>query len=146
MADASTPPPPALTYLCNINLEAAPPVVIGATALGQRRVVTITGGTVVGPKLNGKVNGGTIWSVTSESGVSNADAVYTIQTDDGASIFVTEKVHVPNILLTFETASTEYAWLNKITAYASGAPSKGKISIATWQVRISTLSRLRIVD
>ncbi|KAF2230551.1 hypothetical protein EV356DRAFT_570233 [Viridothelium virens] len=136
MADASTPPPPALTYLCNINLEAAPPVIVGATALGQRRVVTITGGTFAGPKLNGKVNGGTIWSVTSESGVSNVDAVYTMQTDDGASIMVTEKAHVPNVLLTFETASTEYAWLNKITAYASGAPSKGKSTLITWQVGV----------
>jgi hypothetical protein len=49
---------------------------------------------------------------------------------------VTEKGHVPNLEVLFETGSENYAWLNNVTAHAAGTPFNGGVSLYVWQVRI----------
>ena len=77
----------------------------------------------------GKILPGTIWSLTSPTGVNTANAIYVLQTNDGATIMVTEQAHVPNIDIFFETGSKKYAWLNSVTAFASETPANGVSNI-----------------
>ncbi len=51
----AVPTTPTLTYLFTANFSVAAPINIGATPLGTRQVVTMTGGTVSGPKVNGNL-------------------------------------------------------------------------------------------
>ena len=68
------------------------PLVVGTSARGLRRVVPITGGTVKGPKLNGRVvPGGADWQVVRPDDVLDVEAKYTLEADDGTLIMVTNK-------------------------------------------------------
>jgi hypothetical protein len=50
-----TLPPPAVEHVCDLAIAVAPPLEIGLTAAGLRRVVPIIGGVARGPLLNGRV-------------------------------------------------------------------------------------------
>lgn len=68
------------------------PLVVGESSWGLRRVVPITGGTVKGPRMSGRVlPGGADWQVVRPDGVLDVDAKYTLLTDDGVTIMVTNK-------------------------------------------------------
>ena len=53
-----TLPPPQLEHLCDLAVAIAPPIEVGQTPSGLRRVIPITGGVVKGPRLNGRVLAG----------------------------------------------------------------------------------------
>lgn len=69
------------------------PLVIPQGPHGLRRIVPITGGTVSGPRLRGKVvPGGADWQfVRPADDVLEIEAKYTLETDDGVLIMVTNK-------------------------------------------------------
>ena len=65
---------------------------LGATPLGRRRVIPITGGRFSGERLSGRVlPGGADWQVIRADGVADLDARYTLETADGALIYVRNK-------------------------------------------------------
>jgi hypothetical protein len=66
--------------------------------------------------------------------VFSPDALYTLHTDDNATVLVFEKGHAPNVHVLFETASEKYAWLNSAVAYAGGGPNEVGIGLDVWQV------------
>lgn len=76
---------------------------------------------------------GLVWSLGLGT---NANAIYVLETSDGASIMVTEKAHVPHVQVLFETGSEKYAWLNNVTAYAAATHLNPGVSLDVWQVRI----------
>lgn len=82
----------------------------------------------------GKVGTGMDWGLTSAKGVFSPDALYTLHTDDNATVLVTEKGHAPGVQVLFETASDKYAWLNSAVAYGSGTPTANGIALDVWQV------------
>ena len=52
-----------------------------------------------------------------------------------------EKGHAPHVQILFETASSKYAYLNTIVAYATGGPNAaGDIALDVWQVSLSKLT------
>jgi len=131
------------SFLFTIVIAVAPPQIVGATPLGERRNVTVTGGTFAGPRLRGLVlPGGSDWIVVRGDGVWQLDVRLPLQTDDGALINMSYKGlrHGPAAVLErlnrgeavdpseyyfrtapfFETASAKYAWLNGIVAVATG--------------------------
>ncbi len=74
------------------DVAVATPLVVGEGSLGLRRVVPITGGTVKGPRLNGRVvPGGADWQFVRPDGVLAIEAKYTLEADDGTLIMVTNK-------------------------------------------------------
>jgi hypothetical protein len=115
----------------------AAPLVIGTATWGLRRVIPITGGTVKGPRLNGRVlAGGADWQVVRPDGVLDVEAKYTLEAEDGTQIMVTNKGmrHGPKDVIDrltrgevvdpssyyfrtsaqFEVAATSpHAWLNR---------------------------------
>ncbi len=73
--------------------ELAPTLDLGIGPLGERRMVPITGGTFHGPLLKGKVlPGGADRQLLRKDGTRLLDALYEMQTDDGAIITVHNQV------------------------------------------------------
>jgi hypothetical protein len=117
---------------------------LGATPHGGRKIATVTGGHFVGDRLHGQVLPAPAgdWLLLRNDGVLCLDVRLTLQTDDGALIFMAYKGmrHGPAEVLdrlargeavdsasyymraapVFETASPHYAWLNKALFVATG--------------------------
>lgn len=85
-----TLPPPALEHLCDLDVTIAPPVEVGHTAFGMRRMIPITGGTVTGPQMNGHVvPGGADFQLLLDDGQqAHLDARYVLELRDGTRVFV----------------------------------------------------------
>ena len=85
-----TLPPPTLEHLCDLAVTIAAPVEVGQTPAGLRRMIPITGGTVTGPLVKGKVlAGGADFQLILEGGTqAHLDARYVIELDDGSRVFV----------------------------------------------------------
>lgn len=85
-----TLPAPQLEHVCDLAVTIAPPVEVGHTPAGLRRMIPITGGTVTGPRLNGKVMaGGADFQLILNGGTqAHLDARYVIELDDGSRVFV----------------------------------------------------------
>ena len=117
---------------------------LGATPLGRRRIIPITGGRFWGERLSGRVlPGGADWQVIRPDGVADLDARYTLETGDGALIYIRNKGyrHGPDEVMQrlaageavdptlyymrstpwFETGDARYAWLNRIVCVGVGA-------------------------
>jgi Protein of unknown function (DUF3237) len=115
-----------------------------AQELGRRRIIPITGGRFHGERLSGRVlPGGADWQVIRPDGVADLDARYTLETGDGALIYVRNKGyrHGPEDVIRrlatgeavdpklyymrttpwFETGDPRYAWLNRIVCVGTGA-------------------------
>jgi hypothetical protein len=126
-----------------IHAELADIMNLGRTPLGEHRVIGILGGSVLGPKLQGRIlPGGADWQLIRGDGAANISARYTIETDAGARILVTSdglRHGPPDVMerlvrgdsvdpalyyfrtvMRFETADTSVAWLNRILALARG--------------------------
>jgi hypothetical protein len=85
-----TLPPPKLEHLCDLAVTIAAPVEVGQTPAGLRRMIPITGGTVTGPRVNGKVlAGGADFQLILGGGTqAHLDARYVIELGDGSRVFV----------------------------------------------------------
>ena len=65
-------------------------VSIGQTPAGMRRIAPVTGGHFTGDRLNGTVlPGGNDWVINRHDGVMVIDVRLTLQTDDGALVYLT---------------------------------------------------------
>ena len=130
---------------------------LGNTPYGERRIINILGGTVEGPKLNGKVlPGGADWQIVRASGSSVADIRYTLKTDGGALLYVqSQGVRHANpdvlarlaagedvdpseytfrTLVTIETADPELAWVNDGVYIAVGGRRPSGVSYDVYLV------------
>jgi hypothetical protein len=75
-----------------LDVDLAPPVEVGPTYVGMRRIIPITGGKFYGKDIEGEVlPGGADWNVVRPDGVVHLWARYTIKTDDGAIIMITNE-------------------------------------------------------
>jgi hypothetical protein len=93
MSDDSDPPTletPRLEHLCDLRVTVAAAFEAGDGPLGLRRVIPITGGTVRGPAMRGRVlpAGADFQQVVGGGAIAHLDARYLIELDDGATLFV----------------------------------------------------------
>ena len=73
--------------LFKIAFTVPPPLDLGETPYGRRRIARITGGTFAGPKLQGRVlEGGGDWLLLRRDGVLQLDVRVALETDDNAVI------------------------------------------------------------
>jgi len=147
-----------LTPLLRADITLAPAQELGDTPQGRRRIINITGGTFRGDRLSGKVlSGGADWQVIRTDGVADLDARYTLETDDGALIYVHNHGyrHGPAEVLKklslgeevdpslyymrttplFETGDTRYAWLNRLICVGTGARKKSSVHLEIFEVK-----------
>lgn len=85
----TTPVTPTLEFVFEIRADVSPALQAGPGKLGERRHIAIPGGTVAGPRLNGRIlPGGSDWALVRRDGASVVDAHYPVQADDGTPIYV----------------------------------------------------------
>lgn len=90
MADAASTP--ALVHVAHLEVEVGPPLEIGPTPGGLRRVVPITGGRVSGPLITGRiVPGGADFQLIRSETETEADARYVLESDDGELVYVVNR-------------------------------------------------------
>ena len=89
---SATPPspvPPSLTHVLHLEVEVGPPIEVGQTPAGLRRVIPILGGSVSGPLLTGRVlPGGADFQVIRTATETVAEARYVLETDAGETVYV----------------------------------------------------------
>lgn len=140
-----------------IHAELAAISDLGRTPYGVRRIIDILGGTVSGPRLNGRVlSGGADWQIIRSDGAADIQARYTIQTDSGARILVSSeglRHGPPEILerlargepvdpslyyfrtvMRFETSDPSVDWLNRILALARGQREANAVRLDVYEV------------
>jgi hypothetical protein len=91
-----------LRKLFKAEIALEPPRELGETPLGRRRIIGIAGGRFAGERLQGRVlAGGADWQVVRADGVADLDARYTLETEDGALIYVRNRGyrHGPKAIL-----------------------------------------------
>jgi hypothetical protein len=153
-----TPPAPKLEFAFEVRAEVANPTVVGTVPGGTRRIIDILGGTVEGPKLKGKVlPGGADWQMIREDGFTDIDARYTLQTDSGHLIYVSNVGirHAPPEVMKrlnageavdqsqiyfravpkFEAAAPELQWLMRSIFLATGERYPNGVVIRFWRVQ-----------
>jgi len=141
MSDIATP---GLSLVTDLSAKVGPPVDVGATPNGVRRIVPILGGEVSGPRLNGTVMpGGVDYQVWRKDDVTEIHARYVIETTKVARVYVEatglrrappdvmrrlfqgQPVDQASIYFRtvprFETADPDLAWLMRAAFLCAGA-------------------------
>jgi hypothetical protein len=147
-----------LSPLFKAEITLAPPQELGDAPHGRRRIIPITGGRISGERVAGRVlPGGADWQVVRTDGVAELDARYTIETADGALIYVSNRGvrHGPPEVLRrlaageavdpalyymrttpwFETGDARYTWLNRIVCVATGARRAAAVELEVFEVK-----------
>jgi hypothetical protein len=130
-------PEPRLTQVYRLEATLAPPLELGETAPGHRRIVPLTGGTFSGPEMSGSLLAGASadWQIILPDGTALGDIRYVLQTSSGDLLYVQSRSirhGSPEVLArlgrgedvdpgeyTFrtstriETAAPDLDWLNK---------------------------------
>ncbi|WP_423822021.1 DUF3237 domain-containing protein [Salinisphaera sp. SPP-AMP-43] len=84
--------PPILTFTCRLRVDIGKAMDLGLRAQGQRRFMPITGGTVEGPYLNGRIlAGGGDWQTVRSDGVVELHAQYAIELIDGTPVEIEDR-------------------------------------------------------
>ena len=144
---------PLITYYA--NLEA--PLEVGATPFGNRMIVEVNGGEVTGEKIKGKFRNlaAADWLTMTEN-YGHLDVRATIETDDGAYIYVeytgklelTEGVQAAlagggetdygeQYFFTsprMQTGDPRYLWVNNIVCVGEGRLRAGRVEYNVYQV------------
>ena len=149
--------PPDLLHVCDLAVEVGPPKEIGETGQGQRRVIDILGGTVSGPRLQGRIApGGADYQIIRPDGLTELHARYTLELADGTPVYVEnsglrfgpaealerlrrgEPVDPALIYFRsaprFEVASPAYAWMMRSLFVATGARRPDRVELSVFQV------------
>jgi Protein of unknown function (DUF3237) len=151
-------PDPSLSRVYRLEATVGEALELGEIAEGRRRIVPLTGGTFTGPELNGKLLPGSSadWQLVLPDGTALGDIRYTLQTNDGALLYVQSRGvrhGSPEVLArlarsedvdateyTFrtstqiETAASALDWLNKGVFISVGGRQPGAVIYETYLV------------
>jgi hypothetical protein len=155
--NSRTPPAPGLVFAFELRVNVGAPVMVGQVPRGQRRIVSILGGTFEGPNIKGKVvPGGADWQIIRADGFSELDTRYTLETDKGQLIYVQNagmrhaapaimekllkgetvdpKLVYFRTIPTFETAAPDLQWLTRAVFIGTGERYPTEVVIRFWRV------------
>ena len=139
------------------EISLAPSRELGTVPLGRRRIIEISGGAFAGARLSGKVlPGGADWQLVRADGVAYLDTRYTLETQDGALIYVQNRGyrHGPAEVIErlargervdprsyyfrtspwFETSAPKYAWLNRTIFVGTGERLADRVKLEVFEV------------
>lgn len=148
---------PSLRLLYTSTIEVETPLLIGHSAYGERRIINIKGGAFSGPRLSGRIlPGGADWQVIRDDGIVEVEARYTLETQDGALIYIVNwgLRHGPKEVMErlasgaevdpgeyyfrttpiFETGARDYLWLNGVVAVAAGERRFDTVLITVYEI------------
>jgi hypothetical protein len=152
--DAMTP---SLTHVADFTIQIGPPIVVGETPEGLRRVIPILGGTIAGPRLEGAIlAAGADYQVIRADGYTTVDARYAARLTDGTMIYIVNvgvrfgppetmvrilkgEIVDPTLVYfrttpRFETAAPAYQWLTRPLFVATGARHPDRVEIGVYEV------------
>src|SRR6266550_3347989 len=151
-------PQPRLTRVYRLEAALGEPLDLGDVSQGHRRIIPLTGGTFAGPELNGKLLPGVSadWQIVLEDDTTLGDIRYTLQTDDGALLYVQSRgvrygsaevlarlgrgedadasEYTSRTSTQIETAAPELGWLNKGVFIGVGGRQPGAVIYETYLV------------
>jgi hypothetical protein len=151
-------PDPRLTMVYRVEATVGPPLDLGGLAEARRRIVPLTGGTFTGPEINGKLLPGASadWQTVLPDGTALGDIRYTLQTDDGAALYVQSRSvrhGSPEVLARLgrgedvdageyvfrtstqiQTAAPELDWMNRGVFIGVGGRQSGGVIYETYLV------------
>jgi|APSaa5957512622_1039677.scaffolds.fasta_scaffold46287_3 hypothetical protein len=145
-------------FLCELKANLVlPPQMVGQGPHGTRLIFNVSGGTVKGPKLNGKLLPGADWVLIRPDGAAQLDVRGTIRTDDGQLVNIYyrgislipselsrriasgKKVNSSDyyyrITPVFETGAQKYRWLNKVISVGVGTLGKDFVSYRIYVIK-----------
>jgi hypothetical protein len=148
-------------FLFDLDIDVNPPQVVGPVLKGTRLIFPFKDGVAKSDKLNGKIlECGGDWGLVLDSTTFKVDVRATIQTDDGALIYLTYygynhanaktfamisagKVgelspsdYYFRTSVSFETSSPKYAWLNHTVGVGVGRfPAAGKVAYRIYAIK-----------
>ena len=152
---------PMLEHVADLTVQVATPLeagtVTGLNSRGRRRIIPITGGTLSGPKLAGRVMaGGADFQIVVSETSADLDARYMLELDSGEHIFVQnhalrrgsaediarlvrgEPVAPERIYFrcvpTFEVSSPALAWLTESVFIGTGARFPDRVEMSFFRV------------
>lgn len=157
MNERYTMPAPGLVHVADLSAMVAPPIDVGTSAVGRRRVIPILGGEVSGPRLQGRVlPGANDYQIIRSDSVLELQARYVIETTDKALIYVENtgiregpadvlarqaagELVDPSLIYfrtvpRFETAAPAYQWLMRRIFICAGARFPDRVQIAFYEV------------
>jgi hypothetical protein len=144
-------------FLARIAVDVGDLLSLGEAPLGERRVVTILGGTFDGPGMRGEVlPGGADWQIARRDGVLDLDARYTLKEVGGGLVRVVSQGyrHGPAAVLAalargeavdpatyffrtvmrFETGAPALEWLNRTIAVATAERKARQVVLDAYRV------------
>ena len=153
----NTPPEPKLEHICDLTVELDPIREMGMGRAGKRRIIPIVGGTVQGPRLNGRIlDLGADWQTIFADGLAELDTRYAIETNDGATIEIVNYGyrHGPPEVISalargetvathdyymrtharLETGDSRYDWVNRTLFVGSGARFAEKVVVTLYAI------------
>lgn len=148
---------PGMEFVGQVEVAVAPPLVVGAGPLGERRIVPILGGRVSGPRLAGEIlPGGADHQLIRPDGVTEIVARYTLKLADGALVLVVnrgirhaapedmarllrgEAVPPERVYFrttpAFETAAATHAWLHRRVFVGFGERQPDSVAVRIFAV------------
>ena len=148
---------PQLKFVCQLEVQLAPIKEMGTGRAGQRRIIPITGGSVSGPKISGKIlNLGADWQTIFPDGVAELDTRYAFETNDGALIEIINYGfrHGPEEVIKslahgddvpassyymrtharLETGDERYSWVNRSLFVGTGKREKHRVILELYEV------------
>lgn len=153
----AVPVRPGLEHVFTIRAEIGEVLSGGVSPKGERLHIPITGGTVEGPRLQGKIlPGGSDWPLIRTDGASEISARYSILTEDGTPIEVLNeglRVSSGEVLErlragepvdpgeyyfrtapVFSAPNGPHAWLNECLFVASLCRAENGVVVAVYRV------------
>ena len=148
---------PRLEFLMRLAVDVGEITSMGQGPLGERRIITIVGGTFEGPGLRGEVlAGGNDWQIVRRDGVLDLDARYVLKEASGGLVRVTSQGyrHGPadvlaalgrgedvdpakyffRTVMRFETGAPALEWLNKTIALATAQRKARQVLLNAFRV------------
>lgn len=146
-----------LKHIMDVRVELEEVLDLGMVPYGHRRIINIKGGSFEGERLKGKVlSGGADWQTILPDNTACLDARYTLQTDRGDLIYVSNKGfrHGPPEVFEklmkgipvdkgtyyfktapqFETSAPDLYWMNRIISVADCARNPDSVEISMYEV------------
>lgn len=149
---------PILEHFCDLTVELAAPMEMGAGRAGRRRIIPIVGGTANGPALTGRIlNLGADWQTVFHNQVAELDTRYAIETSQGEIIEIVNfgyRHGPPDVIAKLargedcdpadyymrtharlETGAERYDWVNRTLFIGTGARRRSSVEMSLFAIR-----------
>jgi hypothetical protein len=147
---------PRFEFMMTLTADVGELISMGEGPLGERRVVSILGGTYEGPGLRGEVLPGADWQIARKDGVIDIDARYALRDHGGGMVRVLSQGYrhaAPEVLaalargedvdpstyffraiMRFDTGAPYLEWLNRTIAIAVGERKARQVILSVYRL------------